>query len=105
MVRLRQVEEQDFRALHAFDGELLLVTDGGAVTLLQRFSVELHRTAGYLQPAVASVRQGMRDLLLWLEQRDVQACVLVDGDRALPPIGRSDHAQFAKLLLARERLL
>src|SRR4051812_1399516 len=47
----------------------------------------------------------MRDLLLWLEQRDVQACVLVDGDRALPPIGRSNRAQFAKLPLARERLL
>src|SRR3954454_11483193 len=101
----RQVEQQYFCALKPFDRDLLFVADGGSVALLQLFAIELHCATRYLEPAIAAFSECMRHLLLRFEQRNEQARVLVDSDRAITTVGRSDHAQLAELLLARERLL
>ena len=38
---LRQIEQQDFGVFRAFDSQLLLVADGGAVALIQLLAIQL----------------------------------------------------------------
>ena len=101
----RQIEQQHFTVLRALDIQLRLVADRRAVALFELLTIHLNAALGDLQPAVPILPEVVRHFLARLQQRDIQPRVLVDLDRAVFCVGRSNQPKLALLLFRREGLL
>src|SRR6516162_4608869 len=104
----RQVEDQHFTgglARDAGDRERPLVDDGGAVAGREALAAEVDGAVRDLDPGVASGGELQRRLAAGGEGPRVEADVLMDGERAVPAVGRGAELEPPVALGGRERLL
>ena len=100
--RLRLLEQQYFRVVHAFKVELLLFANGCAVALCQGYSVQFDGAARHLQPPVTSGGKVVRNFYSGLQQRDIELGILIDLHRSSTRIAGRDQPQPAALVFLRK---
>src|SRR5262249_47252180 len=77
----------------------------GAVARREDLIADLHRTAGDLQPALATAGERVRHRLAVTEHARIQIDVLMDRHRSVAPVARTHQAEPAALVRGQERLL
>ncbi len=75
---LRQVEQQHFAILRAFDRQLAFVGYGCAIALIQLLAIQFDCAFCDLEPSVASVREFMADFFSCIQQGYEEFGVLID---------------------------
>src|SRR5205823_6276606 len=85
--------------------EQALVGDGRAVAGAELHAIQLHRSAGDMQPGLAGWFELKRNLLLAVEQRAQDVGVLPDVDRSLAAALRGQQTKLAAAVFQRKCLL
>ena len=98
----RQVEHQHFGVVAVFQGQLGFVTDLQRVTGFQGDAVDLQLATRHLHIGATAVAERMVQLLAAIKNGGEDAGILVDAQRALGTVRRSDQAQLAALAVRRE---